>query len=43
MKGEYVAEELVEEQTLENLARFSHRLALFHDIVKESGQCRCTT
>lgn len=43
MKGEFVAEELVEEQTLENLHRFSHRLALFYDIMKETGQCRCKT
>lgn len=39
----WLAEELAQEQTLANLSRFSHRLALHHDLLKASGRCRCTT
>lgn len=39
--GEFVAPELVEEQTLENLERFSDRLHLAHGMLKERGFCRC--
>jgi hypothetical protein len=40
-KGEFYAEELAREQTIPNLRRFSHRLAVHHDLLKASGQCRC--
>jgi hypothetical protein len=39
--GEFVARELVEEQTLENLQAFSDKLAKVHAILKEKGFCRC--
>lgn len=38
---QFYAEELVEDQTLHNLARFSHRLAMHHELLVKSGQCRC--
>jgi hypothetical protein len=43
--GEHYAEELAGagNQTLDNLARFSHRLALHHDRMVAAGRCRCTT
>jgi hypothetical protein len=41
--GKYFAEELAAEQTLENLRRFSHRLACHHDRLKEAGRCRCSS
>lgn len=41
LHGDFVARELVVEQTLENLARFSHRLADIHDYPREAGKCRC--
>jgi hypothetical protein len=34
--GEYVAPELVEEQTLENLEAFGDRLAAIHDKIKRA-------
>jgi hypothetical protein len=40
-RDEFVAEELVAEQTLDNLMRFSHRLAVHHDRLKAVGRCRC--
>lgn len=40
-KGQYIAPELVEEQTLENLERFSDRLAERHRVLVEHGHCRC--
>lgn len=42
-RDQWVAVELSEEQNLDNLARFSHRLAVAHDHMKERGTCRCTT
>jgi hypothetical protein len=39
--GEYYATELLREQTLENLMKFSDRLAEVHDIMKERGRCTC--
>jgi hypothetical protein len=39
--GEYVADELVHEQTLENLQRFSERLGCMHEILRKNGRCRC--
>jgi hypothetical protein len=41
LRGEYVADELVHEQTLENLERFSDRLDRGHELMKKNGQCRC--
>lgn len=41
--GEYVARELVDAQTLENLRRFSDRLALAHEAMRAAGHCRCLT
>ena len=41
--GAYVAVELSDEQNLNNLERFSHRLAVAHDDLKARGDCRCTT
>jgi hypothetical protein len=42
LRGEFVATELVMEQTLENLNRFSDRLQLMHDkYLVPNGQCRC--
>lgn len=44
LRGEYVAEELVMEQTLDNLDRFSDRLQLLHDkYLVPHGRCRCDT
>jgi hypothetical protein len=41
IRGEYVADELVHEQTLENLERFSDRLDRGHEMLKAKGFCRC--
>jgi hypothetical protein len=42
VKGEFVATELAEEQTLENLNAFSDRLQLYHDqFLVPHGTCRC--
>lgn len=41
IRGEYLARELVQEQTLENLDAFSERLDRMHDILKRNGHCRC--
>lgn len=41
LRGEYIARELVMEQTLENLDAFSERLDRMHEILKKNGQCRC--
>lgn len=42
LKGEYVAAELVEDQTLENLYAFGDRLRKLHDeVLVPHGQCRC--
>lgn len=40
---EFVARELVEEQTLENLQAFSDRLHEMHSILVKNGRCRCKT
>ncbi len=40
-EGDFVAPELAEEQTLENLAAFSVRLARTHDRLVERGRCAC--
>lgn len=39
--GEYIADELVHEQTLENLDRFSERLDRGHEWLRKNGNCRC--
>lgn len=39
--GEHIAPELVEEQTLENLEKFSDRLDRAHAHLKLRGFCRC--
>jgi hypothetical protein len=41
VNGEFVAAELAEEQTLDNLAAFSDRLDRAHVQLKLAGQCRC--
>lgn len=42
INGDYVATELAEEQTLENLYAFSDRLAKLHDeVLVPDGRCRC--
>lgn len=41
IRGEYIARELVVEQTLENLDAFSERLDRMHEILKKNGACRC--
>lgn len=38
---EFVAQELVEEQTIENLEKFSTRLDEAHDKFIEAGLCGC--
>ena len=40
-RGEYIAEELVMAQTLENLERFSTRLDKAHDVLIAHGECTC--
>ncbi len=42
MKGEYIAPELAEEQTLKNLEAFSTKLDRAHDMLKQAGRCRCS-
>jgi hypothetical protein len=39
--GEYIAQELVLEQTLPNLELFSERLDKAHDVLVAHGHCRC--
>lgn len=41
MRGELVAPELAEDQTLENLQAFSDRLDKAHDFLVERGGCAC--
>lgn len=41
LKGEYVAVELAEEQTLDNLRAFGDRLDQAHKLIVERGDCRC--
>lgn len=40
-RGEHIADELVHEQTLENLELFSERLTRGHEILRKNGHCRC--
>ena len=40
-QGEFVAEELAQEQTLERLQVFSDRLHTNHERLKAAGLCRC--
>ena len=39
--GKYYARELLEEQTLENLDKFSKKLELVHKHFKSKGLCKC--
>jgi hypothetical protein len=41
MYGQYIAPELAQEQTLENLDKFSDRLDKMHEVLKKHGSCRC--
>lgn len=42
LDGEFVAEELAREQTLDNLFAFGARLARLHDeVLVPNGGCRC--
>ena len=44
LHGEFIAKELVREQTLENLYAFGDRLARVHDeMLVPRGRCRCDT
>lgn len=41
-QGEYIADELAHEQTLENLYAFGDRLRKIHDeLIVPKGRCRC--
>lgn len=39
--GQYIADELAREQTLDNLELFSQRLDRMHEVLKKNGHCRC--
>jgi hypothetical protein len=41
ISGDFIAEELAEEQDLNNLEAFSARLDLVHDYLIGKGHCRC--
>jgi len=41
LAGEYVARELVEEQTLKNLFSFGKRLDQLHNSLIDQGRCDC--
>lgn len=41
LEGRFIARELVEGQTLEDLERFSERLDRTHDLLVGVGQCTC--
>lgn len=41
MKDDFVARELVEEQTLDNLYAFGERLAEVHELLVTGGHCAC--
>jgi hypothetical protein len=43
LKGEFVAPDLVLEQTLENLDKFAERLDRAHKLVVKAGRCSCST
>jgi hypothetical protein len=40
-RGQFVARELAEEQTLENLGLFGDHLRVAHERLKEVGRCQC--
>lgn len=40
-KGQFIADELAREQTLENLEAFSDRLHVAHEHMRDRGYCRC--
>lgn len=42
VRGEYIAPELAQEQTLENLALFSDRLQRGHDLLVKNWHCHCS-
>lgn len=42
MNNEYIARELANSQTLENLEKFSSRLDFWHDKIVEAGRCDCS-
>jgi hypothetical protein len=41
MDGQLYARELLEEQTLDNLERFSEKLDRAHDFMIKAGTCKC--
>lgn len=41
LDGKFYARELMEEQTLENLQKFSDQLQRAHDRLKSNGRCEC--
>ena len=41
LAGEFIAPELVEHQTLDNLYKFSDRLDRAHGHLTKAGQCEC--
>ena len=41
MHGEYVAKQLITDQSLENLEAFSTHLDRAHALLVKSGSCRC--
>lgn len=40
-EGRFVAPDLVQEQTIENLEKFGLRLDRYHEILVEKGHCNC--
>lgn len=43
LAGNFIAPELAREQTLENLDAFSERLHRAHELLKQSGECTCSS
>jgi hypothetical protein len=41
LHGQYIAKELVMDQTLENLKAFGDRLEKGHEFLKSRGRCTC--
>lgn len=41
IQGDYIARELAEHQTLDNLFAFGDRLTKHHEALKKSGRCDC--
>lgn len=39
--GDFVATELAQHQTLDNLEQFAQRLDRMHDVLVQHGKCRC--